>query len=313
MTGIICVDKPEGITSFRAVSKVRGITGEKKAGHCGTLDPMATGVLPVMLGGATRFLEFLPVTPKRYIARLRLGLRTDTLDRTGTVLSTSEVTATEQEVREALDRFRGTILQVPPMYSAVKKDGVRMYELARSGKETEREPRSVTIYELELVNDANPEENPGQAPQSGTPHSYTLKMTCSGGTYVRSLIDDLGTALGCGAVMTALRREAVGRFQIESAVTPEQLEQAKENGTLGRYIIPLETVLDEYPSVPVTEAQARRFSNGGGLALDRIHLTKELPDSALVRVLAPDGSFLGLGQRNDTDGQLDAKRIYVSR
>ncbi|MBQ4459121.1 MAG: tRNA pseudouridine(55) synthase TruB [Clostridia bacterium] len=160
MTGIICLRKPEGVTSFQAVRKVRGITGEKKAGHCGTLDPEATGVLPVMLGGATRFLEFLPTTPKQYRAVMKLGVVTDTLDLTGTVLETRDVSAGREEILSALGRFRGDILQVPPMYSALKKDGVRLYDLARQGVEVEREARPVTIFELELLPDGTDGTDP---------------------------------------------------------------------------------------------------------------------------------------------------------
>ena len=172
MTGIICVDKQENMTSFSAVARARRIIGEKKAGHAGTLDPMATGVLPVLFGGATRFMEFLPVQDKGYRARIRLGLTTDTLDTTGTVLTRSELRATREQLEQALIAFRGEILQVPPMYSALSKDGVRLYELARRGEEVERPARPVTVYRLELLSfDERAQE-------------FELDVLCSKGTYI---------------------------------------------------------------------------------------------------------------------------------
>ena len=174
MTGIICVDKQENMTSFSAVARARRITGEKKAGHAGTLDPMATGVLPVLFGGATRFMEFLPVQDKGYRAHIRLGLTTDTLDTTGTVLTRSEPHVTREQLEQALCGFRGAILQVPPMYSALSKNGVRLYELARRGEEVERPARPVTVYRLELMAfDEQAQE-------------FEIDVFCSKGTYIRS-------------------------------------------------------------------------------------------------------------------------------
>ena len=299
MTGIIIVDKPEGITSFRAVSRVRGIVGEKKAGHCGTLDPMAEGILPVMLGGATRFLEFLPTSPKKYRAGLKLGVRTDTLDITGTVLETNEVSVGAVELTAALEQFRGDILQIPPMYSAIKKDGVRMYDLARKGVEVERDARPVTIYGLDLIS-SNDEE-----------HTYVLDIECSSGTYVRTLIDDLGTALGCGAVMTSLRRTAVGCFDAENAVTLEELETAAGADALSPILIPTDRVLSMYGAVRVTKAQGVRFRNGGELDLERMSVPEQ--ESLLYRMYMPDGTFLGLGERDDAAGQMKIKRVFVGR
>lgn len=306
MTGILCLYKPEEKSSFWAVKKVRYEAGEKKAGHCGTLDPMATGVLPVMLGGATRFLEFLPTTPKRYTATLKLGVRTDTLDATGTVLEEHEVTAGREEIKNALVRFRGEITQVPPMYSALKKDGVRLYDLARKGVEVEREARPVTIFALTLM----PDGTLGTDPALG---EYVLDVTCSGGTYIRTLIDDLGAALGCGAMMTALERTQVGVFTKENALTVPELERAAENGTLEEYLLPVGDALSQYPAVLVTAPQAKRFSNGGGLDLVRLHSLKEQPeDGALLRVYHEE-RFLGLGETSLTAGELSVKRVFVDR
>lgn len=307
MTGILCLRKPEGITSFQAVRKIRGITGEKKAGHCGTLDPEATGVLPVMLGGATRFLEFLPTTPKRYRAVMKLGVRTDTLDLTGNVLETKEVSVGREEILSALDGFRGEILQVPPMYSALKKDGVRLYDLARQGVEVERETRPVTIYELELLPDGTDGTDPAQG-------EYVLDVTCSGGTYIRTLLDDIGTKLSCGASMAALLRTQVGVFTLDRAVTLEALEEAKASGTLDDYVLPLGEALSFLDGISVTAPQATRFRNGGELFLDRLRFPGELPeDGALLRVLSQENDFLGLGEVCRETGMLTVRRVFVNR
>lgn len=304
MTGIIVLDKPAGMTSFAAVKKVRWCAGEKKAGHCGTLDPMATGVLPIMLGGATKFLDYLPEEEKCYTAGFRLGIRTDTLDITGDVLEEHPVTCTRAEVEQALEPFCGEILQVPPMYSALKQDGVRLYELARKGQEVERKARSVTIRSLELL------------PQSGeNTNEYVLSVSCSKGTYIRTLIDDLGTALGCGAVMTSLRRTATCGFSADEAVTVETLEKAREAETLSQYLIPLDRALSRYPAVGITPKQSVRFSNGGALDLERVYaFRKQLPEnSTLYRVYSNTHEFLGLGETDRETGTLSVKRIFVRR
>lgn len=307
MTGIICLRKSADMTSFQAVRIARAIAGEKKAGHCGTLDPMATGVLPVMLGGATRFLEFLPTTPKAYRAALKLGVRTDTLDVTGTVLETTEVTVGRDDLLAALETFRGDILQVPPMYSALKKDGVRMYELARKGIEVERGARPVTIDSLELL----PDGTDGTDPESG---EYVLEVSCSGGTYIRSLIDDLGAALGCGATMTALERTRVGVFTLDRAVTLDELEQARDGGTLETHLLPVSEALSFLEAVSVTDAQAVRFRNGGALALSRIHSRETgFPDGALFRVYDQANRFLGLGEVSSAEEELRVRRVFVDR
>lgn len=304
MTGIVVVNKPEGMTSFSAVRHVRRCFSEKKAGHCGTLDPMASGVLPVMLGGATKFLDYLPDSDKEYIAGFRLGLRTDTLDITGNLLEEHPVTCSRAEVEEALASFRGDIMQVPPMYSALKKDGVRLYELARKGEEVERESRPVTIHCLELLPETP--ENPGE---------YTIRVSCSKGTYIRTLIDDIGTALGCGAVMTSLLRTAACGFSLENAVTIERLEQAGEAGTLDSLVIPLDTALSGYPAVGITPKQTVRFVNGGGLDLDRVYAlrNKNSEDGTLYRVYSDTREFLGLGEVNREENCLSVKRILVRR
>lgn len=295
MTGIILIDKPKDITSFGAVARVRRICGEKKCGHTGTLDPMATGLLTVMLGGATRFSELLPSHDKAYRAEFRLGTVTDTLDITGKVLETRPVSANAAQVAAALAEFVGEIEQLPPMYSAVSVNGKRLYDLARQGVVVEREPRRVTVYSAEIL-EAN--ESAGE---------YAVSVECSSGTYIRTLISDLGEKLGCGAVLTELRRTAANGFKIDSAVTLEALSQAAESGELDRLIIPVDRALEEYPIITVSAAQARRFGNGGELSLERLKYPRTL---GLFRIYDPDGAFMGLGEIGDGDS-LKVKRVFV--
>ncbi len=295
MNGIICIDKPAGMTSFGAVAKVRGITREKKAGHTGTLDPMATGVLPVMLGDATRFLPYLPDSDKGYRASFVLGKTTDTLDITGTVLTECRTDAGTSDILAVLPQFRGVIQQVPPMYSAKSVDGVRLYELARQGAEVEREPCTVEIKQLELIGEEN-----------GT---FILDVQCSKGTYIRSLIDDIGKKLGCGAVMTALRRTLACGFSLQQCVTPDELQALRDSGSgFDSVLIPTETVLAVYPAVQVTPAQARRFANGGALDINRIHASVE--QGTVCRVYG-EGEFLGLAQ--STQEELKPLRLLPHR
>ena len=297
MTGIICISKDKDITSFGVVAKVRGITRERKAGHTGTLDPMATGVLPVMLGGATRFLDYLPDSDKGYRAGFVLGKTNDTLDITGNVTGEYEVHAGKEDVEAVLDKFRGKISQVPPMYSAVSVDGKRLYDLARQGIEVERKAREVEIKELKLV--------------SAHDNEYIIDVVCSKGTYIRTLIDDIGKVLGCGATMTSLERTLAMGFKTEDCVTLDELQHRRDN-ELGfdDLLIDIEEILKAYDSVYVSEAQAKRFSNGGALALDRIR--KRL-GAGLYRVYSQNGLFLGLGEACTDKNELAVKRLLVKR
>lgn len=295
MTGIICVNKGKDITSFGVVAKVRGILREKKAGHTGTLDPMATGVLPVMLGGATRFLNYLPDSDKGYRARFMLGKTTDTLDITGAVISQSRVDVTCDDVKRILPAFSGEISQVPPMYSAKSVDGKRLYQLAREGVEIEREPCLVNIKKLELVDFCENE--------------YTIDVFCSKGTYIRSLIDDIGKALGCGAVMTALTRTNAMGFDIEQSVGLDELQKRKdENAGFDDLIFSVEEMFSDFERVYVSPAQAKRFSNGGALDIDRI---KKQPVQNAPCCVYFDNLFLGLGQNDGT--QLNVLRLLTKR
>lgn len=295
MTGIILLDKPKDITSFGAVARVRRICSEKKCGHTGTLDPMATGVLTIMLGGATRFCELLPSHNKAYIASFRLGTVTDTLDITGKILETREVNVNSSQVKEKLTDFVGEISQLPPMYSAVSVDGKRLYDLARQGIEVERKSRQVMVFSIDMLCE---NEEKGE---------YTISVECSSGTYIRTLISDLGEKLGCGAVMTDLRRTKANGFGIENAVTLEQLSAAAENGTLDEIIIPVDKALEEYPVIKVSAAQAKRFSNGGELDLQRLKYPRML---GYFRIYDPENRFIGLGEIGTGDS-LTVKRVFV--
>ncbi len=291
MTGFIILDKPEGITSFIGARIVRRVTNEKKTGHTGTLDPMATGVLPVAMGNATRFIELLPCHDKGYRASFRLGETTDTLDITGKILTTSTNIPNEETVLAVFDRFTGEIEQMPPMYSAIQKDGKRLYELARQGIEVEREKRQVTIYSLEYI--------------SHEGNEYTIDVKCSKGTYIRSLISDIGEELGCGAVMTSLRRTLSNGFTLNDAHTEDELKNAEDPSV---FLIPVDRVLSAYPKIKVSEAQAKRFGNGGELDTERLHckLTE-----GLYRVYSPQGNFIGLGEYKNNETSLKVKRIYI--
>ena len=291
MNGFVCLDKPQGITSFVAAAKVRRIFGEKKTGHTGTLDPLATGVLPVAFGSATRFIELIPDHDKAYRATFLLGKSTDTLDITGNVLCQSKVTVKKEDVEAVLPGFLGESMQLPPMYSALKKDGVRLYELARQGKEVERERRKINIFSLGLV---------GQ-----NANEYTIEVSCSAGTYIRSLIADIGEKLGCPAVMTALTRTKANGIPLGKCVTIEELERLKNEDRLMEAVIPVDELLS-YPSVFVTTPQAIRFANGGELDLDRIKCTKT---DGFRLVYSPDKVFLGVGEIRTESGVMTVKKV----
>jgi tRNA pseudouridine55 synthase len=252
MTGVILVDKPEGWTSHDAVAKLRGILGERRIGHGGTLDPLATGLLPVFVGRATRAVEFSASVDKEYVAGLRLGMTTDTQDITGTQLSSSEVSVSEEQLREALRRFTGEQMQVPPMYSAVKYGGKRLYELARSGIEVVRQPRPVNIRSMELAGCVNGD--------------YYLRIVCSKGTFVRTLCADIGEYLGCGGVMSSLRRTRVGTFGILAAREISVIDDAMKSGQIDKLLLPVDTLFGDLPAVTADAACEHRCRSGARYA-----------------------------------------------
>ena len=273
--GIIIIDKPAGWTSMDVCAKLRGIFHEKRVGHAGTLDPMATGVLPVFLGRATRAVEFAEQTGKEYLAGLRLGLVTDTQDVTGRVLEERPVTCAPAEVEAALAAFRGEILQVPPMYSAVKIGGKKLYELARKGREVERKPRPVTIHALEVL------ERTGAG-------DYLLRVRCSKGTYVRTLCHDVGAALGCGGTLSALRRTEAAGFGLDRAVRLEDVQAAADRGEAERLLLPVDASFQDHPALTVGLREERAARNGAAFPWRGADGT--------YRVYGPAGDFLLLGE-----------------
>lgn len=295
MTGIICLDKPKDMSSFMAVKRASRILGVKKAGHTGTLDPMATGVLVIMLGHSTRFIELLPEHKKSYTARVKLGITTDTLDITGKILSENYVDVSKEQLLSVAEKFKGEIFQVPPMYSALKKDGERLYDLARKGIEVTREQRQITIEQLDIYDFDGVE--------------FSMDVTCSAGTYIRSLCDDMGRELGCGAVMTELRRTSANGFSIENSVTLEELETLVNENSIESALTTVEKALLSYNEITVTKPQANRFHNGGGLAYDRLHGNYPI---GIYRVYSPERQFLGLGEIKEEKGDLEVRRVLVS-
>ena len=270
--GIIIIDKPQDWTSMDVCAKLRGIFHERRIGHAGTLDPMATGVLPVFVGRATRAVEFASESEKEYVAGLRLGVETNTQDTTGTVLAKRPVSVSQAELEQVLGQFRGEIRQIPPMYSAIKVGGKKLYELARAGKEVERAPRPVTIHALEVLDQTGPDR-------------YTLRVRCSKGTYVRTLCHDIGAALGCGGCMSALRRTEAAGFSLAEAVPLEALLDAPDPAALLR---PVDAYFFRYPAVTVEGTALRKAKNGN-----------PFPCSAADgdwRVYGPGGEFLLLGR-----------------
>lgn len=294
MTGIILLNKEQNMTSFSACNRVRRALGLKKAGHTGTLDPMATGVLPIALSTSTRFIELLPTHNKAYVATAKLGITTDTLDITGTVLASCDVNVTSEQFKAACEQFKGEILQTPPMYSAISKNGQRLYDLARQGIEVEREKRKITIYSLEIL------EFDGE--------NFKISVECSAGTYIRSLCDDIGKLLGCGATLTALERTKANGFEIKDCLTLSQIADAVECGEIEKHIIPIEKCFENYEKISVSPAQAKRFSNGGELSLERL---RGEYSAGIYRVFSPENKFLGLGEIAENDDTLRVKKVFV--
>lgn len=277
MKGFLLLNKPEGITSFSAVSAIKRLAGEKRVGHTGTLDPMATGVLPILLGRATALSSLMLDADKKYIATVKLGTVTDTDDITGEILAQSRVYVTEEQLKEALAHFTGNIKQKPPIYSAIKKNGVRLYKLAREGKTAEIEARDVEIFSIRLLEglDSNFE--------------FKIEAHVSKGTYIRSLARDIGEYLGCGATLSKLHRTYASGFNISDCVALENLS----NENIGEYICSEERAVEHLPIINVTEKQAVRFSNGGQLSFERLHLGN-VSDGELFRIKQGE-RFLGVG------------------
>ncbi len=300
LCGILNLNKAIGLSSHDAVLRVRRITGQKKAGHAGTLDPLATGVLLVCLGQATRVSEYLMQGTKVYRARIRLGVTTDTFDAEGQVTAQAEVSATRAQVEDVLCGLQGTFQQTPPTYSAVKCNGVPLYKLARRGDEgqrqaqdmAQRQTRTVHVESLTLV--------------CWQPPDLEIEVQCSKGTYVRSLAHELGQRLGCGAYLTGLVRTASGTFHIEQAITLEQLEQAFIHGQGPGLLLPLDTALQVYPAVALDPSEARKMSSG-----QRVQIPSA-PDADMCRAYGLDGRLLALLCK-ETDGWWRPHKVFVGQ
>ncbi len=279
--GVLLVNKPTGFTSFDVIAKLRGILHERRLGHTGTLDPMATGVLPVLVGAATKASDILPENEKSYRAGFVLGKATDTLDITGTVTETSNKRASRQDVEAALETFRGVISQLPPMYSAVSVNGRRLYDLARHGIEVERTPRMVEIYSIALK-DFDNEAGEG-----------TLSISCSKGTYIRSITDDLGRALGTFAVMTSLVRTSSQGFKLADCMTLDEIQNCRD---IESRIIPPDSLFECYPALVLSDKQAAMYKNGVRLDPERV---KGAGSAGIYRVYGAE--FLGLCKVEDSE------------
>lgn len=275
MNGFVLINKPAGVTSFKVTGAIKRKTGEKRCGHAGTLDPLATGVLPIMIGRATRLIDLIDDNRKVYKASLIFGMTTDTLDCDGEVLTDQPVNVDEGDIRQALKKFEGEIEQIPPMYSALSKDGVKLYELARKGIEVERNPRKATVFNIELLSFDGID-------------TAEIIVECSKGTYIRTIIDDLGVDLGCGAYMNRLERVRGSGFTVEQCITIDEFLEKD----LSETVYSPDKAVSSYPSVNVTSNQAKRFCNGNELDLKRV----KIKESSLYYRVYAEGEFLGLGE-----------------
>ncbi len=298
INGIVLLDKSAGLSSNAALQEVKKLYEARKAGHTGSLDPLATGVLPLCLGEATKVSQFLLDSDKQYRARIKLGERTDSGDCEGAVIETNDASAvTLDQIKEALTNFQGEIEQVPPMYSAIKKDGVPLYKMARRGVEVEREARRVTVYSIELCESSERLES----------QEFELDIACSKGTYIRTIADDLGQQLGCGAHIVALRRTAAGVFNEQRCVDMKSLHEAKASEGLAgidRFLIPMDEAVGNLPEVRLPSITADCVRHGQAV------LVRHLPAEGLVR-LYEEEQFIGIGCIND-DGKVAPRRLVVS-
>lgn len=300
MNGILCINKPTDYTSFDVIARLRGMSKTKKIGHSGTLDPMATGVLPLFFGIATKACDMLPHDDKRYEASFRLGTTTDTLDITGVVTKTCESHVTKAALEEILPRFRGNISQLPPMYSAVRVNGQRLYDIARQGREIERDKKQVTIYELTLL-----EFN--EKTQEGS-----LAIACSKGTYIRTIISDIGECLLVGGIMTGLVRTQASVFTLSDCITLAQAQEYTANGTLEQRLLPVERMFDSIKKIQLTKTQSDKFKNGVKLDLNRIDNISILKDEADKQkaVFDEKNEFLGIARFDLSDMALVIEKLF---
>ncbi len=289
ISGVLVVDKPVGLTSHDVVQIIRNGTNIRRAGHTGTLDPRASGVLVILLGPAVRLSEYVSASDKRYQAVLRLGTRTDTYDAEGTILQSSPVEITEEQFKESLAKFVGEIEQVPPPYSAIKVQGRRSYDLARKGEEVELAPRTINVYNLELLEWASPEA--------------VIDVYCSSGTYVRSLAHDVGEDLGCGAHLIGLRRTKSGRFSLRDAVPLSKLREAFDKGTWYQYLIPAAEALSEWPTVELSSEEIETIRHGN-------RITADPSIGAMARGISDQGELVALMELDAEANEWKPKKVF---
>lgn len=301
LNGVLCINKPQEFTSFDVVAKLRGITHTRKIGHAGTLDPMATGLLPVFFGTATKACDILPIENKRYLAQFTLGVTSDTEDIWGTCEKTGAALPDREAVEAVLPRFRDEIMQVPPMYSALSIGGQKLYDLARKGIVVERTPRPITIHELTLI---DYDEKSGVG---------SLDVSCSKGTYIRTLAADIGAALGTGAVMSSLCRTEAAGFTLSDAVDFDTVSLWMEKGVLSQKLLSPERLFAPYPALTLNEAQTRMFLNGVRMDLKRIKESGALDAGTPWRIFGFDSEFLGLGQAFPAEGELRLVKFFRER
>lgn len=297
MDGILNVLKPPGMTSFDVVALLRGLLGTRKIGHAGTLDPLAVGVLPICTGRATRAIEFMMEKDKHYRAELTLGVITDTQDASGEILSTIVPDCSDQEITAAVSSFTGLYHQMPPMYSALRVNGKRLYELAREGMEIERQPREVEVYSAQVLDIDR---------RSGI--KVLLDVHCSKGTYIRTLCADIGERLGCGGHMSFLLRKRAGPFDISDAYTLEELAQRQKDGTIGTALLGVDMIFDGIPVFKLNEVSEKKFRNG-------MHIPFSInsgEDDSLIRVYSTAGEFIALGavKKSEDGTYLKVKKFF---
>lgn len=290
MNGILIVDKPAGWTSFDVIAKLRGILATRRIGHSGTLDPMATGVLPVFVGPAARAVDLQTDHTKEYIAGVRFGIATDTGDITGEVLRTQECTVSAEALAAVLPQFLGDQMQLPPMYSAVKINGQPLYKMARKGQTVERTPRPITVHALELLETVGDNE-------------FLIRIACSKGSYVRVLLEDIGAALGVPAAMSSLRRTRSGRYTLEGALTLEAIQTAKADGTLQSLLAGVDTVFDTLPAVRVEERILTHLKNGSACRFPH--------EDGRLRIYDEAGEFYGVA--GVKDNMLQVEKLFIER
>lgn len=294
MNGVLCVNKPQDFTSFDVIAKLRGILKMKRLGHGGTLDPMATGVLPVFVGTATKACDIMPDNTKSYRAGFRFGETSDTQDVTGTILTRSDKPVSREEAESVLPQFLGKIKQLPPMYSAVQVNGKRLYDLARQGIEVEREPREIEVNSLVICE------------YDEISREGVIEIGCGKGTYIRTIINDIGERLGCGGIMTSLVRTSSGGFTLADCYSFEEIQTAADNGTVSELILPIERVFSSLPKLRLGDVQTRMYRNGVKLDLARVYNIKSSAD--LYSVYGNDGQFIGTARADRENGILRVEK-----